>query len=183
MRTSALLATGLALATLAATAGLRVFSDDEEPADLQVYSGRHYDSEEVFDEFAEETGITVEFLVGEDAELLERIKAEGEDSPGRRLHDRRRRQPLERRRARASSQPLDSPTLDAAVPEQYRDSQDRWFGLVLRARTVVYNPDNVDPSEFDTEDTYAGLGRPEVEGPALHARHRARPTPRRWSPR
>ena len=32
-----------------------------------------------------------------------------------------------------------------SVPAEYRDSQDRWFGLALRARTVAYNPDNVDP--------------------------------------
>jgi iron(III) transport system substrate-binding protein len=59
---------------------------------------------------------------------------------------------------------LTSPALDQAVPAQYRDGQDRWFGLVLRARTVLYNPDNVQPSEFDAKDTYAGLTDPKWKG-------------------
>ena len=40
-------------------------------------------------------------------------------------------------------QPLDSPTLDEAIPAQYRDPQDRWFGLALRTRTIVYNPEAI----------------------------------------
>jgi iron(III) transport system substrate-binding protein len=34
----------------------------------------------------------------------------------------------------------------------------------MRARTITYNPDNVDPSEFDTEETYAGLADPKWKG-------------------
>jgi iron(III) transport system substrate-binding protein len=79
MRKPALLAAGLVV--LASTAGCGVFAADEETADLQVYSARHYGSEEVFETFEEETGISVDFLGGDDAELLERIKAEGSDSP------------------------------------------------------------------------------------------------------
>ena len=45
-----------------------------------MYSGRHYDVEKAFEQFEEETGIEVEFLTGNDAELRERIEAEGEDT-------------------------------------------------------------------------------------------------------
>ena len=162
MRTSALLATGLALATLAATAGCGFLGGDE-PADLQVYSARHYGSEEVFKQFTEETGITVDFLGGENAELLERIKAEGDDSPAD-VYMTVDAGNLWNASDQGLLQPLDSPTLDKAVPQQYRDSQDRWFGLVLRARTVLYNPDNVDESELDPKDTYAGLADPRWRG-------------------
>ena len=72
----------LALALGAATAGCGIFGgSDEEPGDLQVYSARHYDLEEAFAEFEEETGLKVDFLFAEDAELLKRLEAEGEDSP------------------------------------------------------------------------------------------------------
>jgi iron(III) transport system substrate-binding protein len=54
--------------------------------------------------------------------------------------------------------------MDQAVPEQYRDSEDRWAGLVLRARTVLYNPDNVSESDLDPKDTYAGLADPAWKG-------------------
>ena len=77
-RTSLLTATGLALASAAALGGCGVF---DQPADLQVYSARHYDVEDAFKEFEEQTGKSVEFIFDDDAVLLERIKAEGDDSP------------------------------------------------------------------------------------------------------
>ncbi len=162
MRASALLATGLALASLSATAGCGLFGEDE-PADLQVYSARHYGSEEVFKQFTKETGITVDFLGGENAELLERIKAEGADSPAD-VYMTVDAGNLWNAADQGLLQPLDSPTLDAAVPKQYRDSKDEWFGLVLRARTVLYNPDNVSESDLDPKDTYAGLADPKWKG-------------------
>lgn len=163
MRKSALFAGALTLATLLASTGCGVFGEDEEEADLQVYSGRHYGSEEVFEEFTEETGITVDFLFGEDVEMLERIKAEGEDSPAD-IYMTVDAGTLWNAADQGVLASVDSPALDAAIPEQYRDSEDRWFGLVRRARTVIYNPDAVDPREFDTEDTYAGLTDPKWKG-------------------
>jgi iron(III) transport system substrate-binding protein len=162
MRTSALLATGLTLAALSATAGCGLFGQDD-PADLQVYSARHYGSEEVFKEFTKETGITVDFLGGDNSELLERIKAEGDDSPAD-VYMTVDAGNLWNAAEQGVLQPVDSPVLDQAVPQQYRDSQDRWFGLVLRARTVLYNPDNVQESDLDPKDTYAGLADPKWKG-------------------
>lgn len=134
-----------------------------ESADLQVYTARHYDLEEAFDRFTEETDISVEFISGDDAELLERLKAEGEGTPADifmtvdagNLWNAARQDELAA---------LDSPTLEEAVPEDLRDPQGRWVGLAMRARTITYNPDNVDPSEFDPEETYAGLTDPKWEG-------------------
>jgi iron(III) transport system substrate-binding protein len=160
MRLSALVAAGLSTATLLATAGCGIF---DQPADLQVYSARHYGSEEVFKEFTKETGITVDFLGGENAELLERIKAEGKDSPAD-VYLTVDAGNLWNAAQQGVLAPIDSPTLDTAVPKQYRDPQNRWFGLVLRARTVLYNPDKVQPSEFDPKDTYAGLADPKWKG-------------------
>jgi iron(III) transport system substrate-binding protein len=59
-------------------------------------------------------------------------------------------------------QPLDSPTLDEAIPEQLRDPDDQWFALSLRARTVVYHPDRVAPDEVP--DSYEELADPKWEG-------------------
>jgi hypothetical protein len=47
---------------------------------LRVYRGRHYGIENAFAQFTEDTGIEVEFLTGNDAELRERIEAEGDDT-------------------------------------------------------------------------------------------------------
>jgi iron(III) transport system substrate-binding protein len=59
---------------------------------------------------------------------------------------------------------MDSTVLDTAVPKDLRDPEGRWAGLAMRARTVMYDPEAVDPSEFDPTDTYAGLGDPKWKG-------------------
>ena len=134
-----------------------------QPADLQIYSARRYDLEGAFGQFTDETGISVEFISGDDAELLERLKAEGEDSPADvfmtvdagNLWNAARQDELAA---------LDSTVLNEAVPEDLRDPEGRWYGLAMRARTVTYNPDNVDPAEFDAAETYAGLADPKWKG-------------------
>jgi iron(III) transport system substrate-binding protein len=154
----------LALALSAATAGCGIFGgSDEESGDIQVYSARHYDLEEAFGVFEEETGLEVDFLTGDDAELLQRLEAEGEGSPADLFLT------VDAGNLWAADEagvlePVRSQVLDDAVPAEYRAGDGAWYGLALRARTVVYNPDNVDPAEFDTENTYAGLGDPKWQG-------------------
>jgi iron(III) transport system substrate-binding protein len=128
----------------------------EEPADLQVYSARHYDLEEAFEDFTDEAGITVEFIYGDDAELLERLKAEGDDTPAD-IFMTVDAGNLWNAARQGEFRPIDNAALDEAVPADLRDPDGLWYGLALRARTVMYNPDNVDPAEFDTKDTYAAL--------------------------
>ncbi len=157
------LTTALGLAStlaLTATAGCGVLgSSAEEPGDIQVYSARHYELEEAFAAFEEETGLTVDFLFGDDAELRKRLEAEGERSPAD-VYMTVDAGNLWAAEEAGLLQPLDSPTLDDAVPGDYRAPDDTWFGLALRARTVLYNPDAVDPADFDAKDTYAGLTDP-----------------------
>jgi iron(III) transport system substrate-binding protein len=161
MRKAAL--TMLALALAGTTAGCGIFGSEEEPGDIQVYSARHYDLEDAFAEFEEETGLKVDFLFAEDAELLQRIEAEGEGSPADLFMT------VDAGNLWAADEagvlePVRSAALDAAVPEEYRAADGTWYGLALRARTLVYNPDAVDPSEFDAENSYAGLGDPKWKG-------------------
>ena len=158
-----LAATGMLTALAAAVSGCGALGIGAEPADLQIYTARHYDLEGAFGQFTDETGITVEFLSGDDAELLERLKSEGDETPADvfmtvdagNLWNAARQDELAA---------IDSPVLQEAVPEDLRDADGRWYGLAMRARTVTYNPDNVDPSEFDTEETYAGLADPKWRG-------------------
>ncbi|TKV28518.1 extracellular solute-binding protein [Arthrobacter sp. NamB2] len=158
MRPRPLLTAIVGLTALASTlSGCGVLGS--QSADLQIYSARHYDLEGAFGQFTEDTGITVEFISGDDAELLERLKAEGEDTPADvfmtvdagNLWNGARRGELAA---------IDSAVLDEAVPDDLRDAEGRWYGLAMRARTVTYNPEAVDPAEFDPVDTYAGLADP-----------------------
>ncbi|MFP5252511.1 MAG: extracellular solute-binding protein [Actinomycetes bacterium] len=158
----AALGAALSLGTLLSGCGFLGIGG-EEPGDIQVYSARHYDLEDAFVEFEEETGLSVDFIYGDDTELLERLKAEGDETPAD-LFVTVDAGNLWNAADQGELAPVDSDALREAIPQAYRDSQDRWFGLALRARTVAYNPGNVDPAEFDTEDTYTGLTDPKWRG-------------------
>jgi iron(III) transport system substrate-binding protein len=162
MRRLPLAATVVVLASTVTGCGFLGIGGDD-PGDIQVYSARHYDLEEAFVEYEEQTGQSVDFIYGDDAELLERLKAEGDDTPAD-IYMTVDAGNLWNAARQGELTPLESPVLDEAIPDSYKDPQDRWFGLALRARTIAYNPDNVDPSEFDTEDTYADLADPRWKG-------------------
>ena len=69
---------GTLVAALASTA-VPVFADGE----LNLYTARHYDSDIVlFEAFTEATGIEVNVIEDKAGALIERIKAEGRNSPG-----------------------------------------------------------------------------------------------------
>jgi len=141
-----------------ALAGCSLPGDDE--AVVRVYTARHYDLERAFEQFSTETGISVEFLYGTDAELRERIEAEGEDT----LADVYMTVDAGNLAAAADEgvfQPVRSDVLDGAVPRSLRDPQHRWFGLAERARTIVYDPARVDPGQLST---YEDLADPRWAG-------------------
>ena len=160
MRRTALLATGLLLATLAATTGC---GSSTSPATSRSTPRGTTTSRRPSSTSRRRPGSTVDFIYGDDAELLERLKAEGDDTPAD-VFMTVDAGNLWNAAEQGELAAVDSPGARRGRPEQYRDSQDRWFGLALRARTVAYNPDTVDPAEFDTEDTYAGLADPKWQG-------------------
>jgi iron(III) transport system substrate-binding protein len=147
------LVVGLALAAVGC-------GGDDGPV-LNVYSGRHYDVELAFERFEEETGIDVEFLTGNDAELRERIEAEGEDTEAD-VYLTVDAGNLAAAAADDLFQPLDSAMLREAIPAEYRDPDDLWFALALRYRTIVYNTDTM--AEADVPTTYAALADPQWQG-------------------
>ena len=152
MTLSCLRTAGVAVALALVASGCSAASADDEV--VRVYSARHYDLEPAFEKFADETGISVEFLYGSDAELRERIEAEGEDT----LADVYMTVDAGNLALAAESgvfAPVQSAVLEDAVPEQFRDPQGRWFGLSQRARTIVYDPEDVDPAELSTYEELA----------------------------
>lgn len=128
---------------------------------VNVYSARHYDiDDELYQEFTDETGIEVNVIEGDSDELLERITSEGEQSPadvfitvdaGR----------LWRAEEAGILQPVDSAVLEERVPDNLQHPENLWFGLTTRARVLVYNPDQVDPSELSS---YEALAEPQWQG-------------------
>jgi iron(III) transport system substrate-binding protein len=150
---------GLVLLPVVAGCGFTSSASEDGPA-VQVYSARSYGAEEAYARFEEETGIRVEFLNGNDAELRERLEAEGADSPAD-VYMTVDVANLALAAEQELLQPLQSPELEQAVPASLRDPQDRWFGLSERARVIIYDEDEVDPAELST---YAALGDPKWKG-------------------
>ena len=147
------------LTVLPVVAACGITSASEGPA-LQVYSARSYGAEEAYARFTEQTGIDVEFLNGNDAELRERLQAEGADTAAD-VYMTVDVANLALAADQGLLQPVQSAELEAAVPASLRDPQDRWFGLSERARVVIYDEDTVDPSQLST---YAALGDPRWKG-------------------
>ncbi|MBS1265537.1 MAG: putative binding protein component of ABC iron transporter [Acidimicrobiaceae bacterium] len=136
-------------------------SSDHDGETIRVYSGRHYDLERAFVQFSEQTGISVEFLTGSDAELRERIAAEGDETQADVYLT------VDAGNLAVAAQqglfaPLESSVLDAAIPATLRDPDKNWFGLTVRARTVVYHPDRVSPEELPA--SYEELAEPKWQG-------------------
>lgn len=152
-----LLLGGLLVATTATAASC---SGDEADV-LQVYSGRHYGIETAFERFTADTGIEVEFLTGNDGELRERIAAEGDETEAD-AYITVDAGNLAAAAEQGLFQSIDSPVLDAAIPAELRDPDDRWFGLTIRARTIVYSTDRMTLAEVPT--TYEELAEPQWKG-------------------
>ncbi|MEW6728718.1 MAG: Fe(3+) ABC transporter substrate-binding protein [Pseudomonadota bacterium] len=132
-----------------------------QAAEVNVYSGRGEALiKPLLDTFSKETGIKVNLVSGKDDALIERLKAEGAQSPADVLMtaDAGR---LHRAKAAGLLQAVDSPTLNAAIPAAYRDPGNQWFGLTLRARVIVYAPERVKREELST---YEDLADPRWKG-------------------
>lgn len=154
----ALWAAGLGLMSLAiASCGIvNAFSGENT---VRVYSGRHYDLEEAFQDYADETGVDVEFLFGGDAELRERLDTEGDDT----LADvfmTVDAANLELAASEGLLQPMDSDVLEE-LPANVVHPERLWVGLSKRVRTIMYHPDRVDRSELST---YEDLADPRWAG-------------------
>ena len=130
-------------------------------AEVNIYSARHYDTDQaMYDDFTAATGIEVNIIEGEADQLIERIKAEGQNSPADVLItvDAGR---LWRAEEAGVLGPVESDVLDAKVPEQLRHPDGLWFGLSERLRGIVYAKDRVDPAEITL---YEVLADPSFEG-------------------
>ncbi len=130
-------------------------------AELNLYSSRHYDTDlSLYENFTKATGIKVNLIEGSADELIERIRAEGAQSPadilitvdGGRLY---------RAVEAGIFQPVDSAVLAERIPAKYRHPDNLWFGLTSRVRVIVYDRDRGLPEGLDD---YEDLADPRWKG-------------------
>ncbi|HEU5467898.1 MAG TPA: extracellular solute-binding protein [Steroidobacteraceae bacterium] len=122
---------------------------------LVVYTARKYQLvEQLFQEYGRERGIDVKSVTDDGAPLIQRLRAEGANSPAD-VFISVDAGDLWRATQAGLLQPVESQMLEAAIPAHLRDPQGHWFGLAVRARTIAYSTERVKPSELST---YAALG-------------------------
>lgn len=148
----------LILAALAGLAGQPAPASAAE--EVVIYSARHYGHEPAFDAFTKATGIQIKMLNGDAGQIFERLKAEADKTPADVLLTVDAGNLWNAARAGLLA-PVTSPELDRNVPAHLRDPELRWFGLTVRARTIMYNPKKVTPAELST---YEALGDPKWKG-------------------
>lgn len=133
--------------------GAGLAAGDEE---VVLYTARHYGQEPVFEAFTKQTGISIKIFNGSPSELFERLQAEGAKTPADVLLSVDAGDLWNAARAGLFAR-IDSAELQTNIPAHLRDAQHRWFGLTLRARTIMYNTRKVKPEELST---YEALGDP-----------------------
>jgi iron(III) transport system substrate-binding protein len=148
----------LLLAALAGLAGQPALAGAAE--EVVIYSARHYGQEPAFDAFTRATGIQIKMLNGDAGQIFERLKAEGDKTPADLLLTVDAGNLWNAARAGLLA-PVASAELSRNIPAHLRDPEHRWFGLTLRARTIMYNPKKVTPAELST---YEALGDPKWKG-------------------
>lgn len=132
-----------------------------DSAELAVYSARNEQLiKPVFDRYTAETGVPIRFVTDDAGPLIERLAAEGANSPADILMTVDAGE-LWHAAERGLLQPVDSAVLAANIPEAYRDPANRWFGFSIRARTLVYSTERVKPEELST---YEALAEPQWKG-------------------
>ncbi len=107
-----------------------------------------------------ETGARIQFITDKEGPLLERLKAEGEQTPAD-LFITVNAGNLWWAANEGLLKPVNSKILQGNVPAHLRDPENRWFGLSVRARTLVYNTKKVKPSDLST---YEDLGSAKWKG-------------------
>ena len=116
--------------------------------EVNVYSYRKPQLiDPLFEAFTQQTGIRVNSVFAKKG-LLQRLKSEGRNSPADLVFTTDIGRLTDIQRA-GLTQSVDSPTLRAAVPANYREPQGHWFGLTARARIIVASKDRVTPGEIE----------------------------------
>ncbi|MEO5354458.1 MAG: extracellular solute-binding protein [Magnetococcus sp. XQGC-1] len=129
--------------------------------EVVIYSARKEQLlKPLLDAYQKKTGTVARYLTDSEGPLLARLQAEGAATPadllitvdaGNLWH--------------AAEQgvlaPVQSSVLTANIPERLRDPDNRWFGLSVRARTIVYSTARV---PLNTLSSYEALAEPQWKG-------------------
>ncbi|UPQ87592.1 Fe(3+) ABC transporter substrate-binding protein [Vibrio sinaloensis] len=129
--------------------------------EVNVYSYRQpFLVEPMFNEFTKETGIKVNVKFAKSG-IAEKLVQEGEYSPADVILtvDISR---LSELTEKGLVQAVNSDVLEQNIPAQYQDTDNEWFALTTRTRSVYSSRDRV--GRLGEDFTYADLAKPEFKG-------------------
>lgn len=131
------------------------------PGEVVVYSARIEQLiKPMFDAFTAKTGVTVKYFTASEAELYERLKAEGANTPTDVLMTVDAGNLWLAQQA-GLLQGFASSAIEKNIPAHLRAEGNAWVGLSVRARAIAYSTERVKPSELST---YEALGDPRWRG-------------------
>ena len=106
--------------------------------EVNLYTARHYDSDAaLYDAFTAATGIAVNVVEGKAGALIERIAAEGANSPADVFMTADAGNLMEAA-GRGLLQPVSSPVLERRIPAHLRHGDGLWFAFTKRARLIMF---------------------------------------------
>ncbi|MDX1251312.1 MAG: Fe(3+) ABC transporter substrate-binding protein [Gammaproteobacteria bacterium] len=148
--------------TLTAIAWLSLLPAAAQAAEeLVVYSARIEKLiKPLLDTYKKETGTSIKLLTGKEGPLLERLKAEGARTPADVLITVDAGNLWQAGQSGLLAK-IDSKILNDNVPAHLRDPDGQWYGVSIRARTIVYNTKKVKPADLST---YEALGEAKWKG-------------------
>jgi iron(III) transport system substrate-binding protein len=139
--------------------GLTVLSATAEEKVLNLYSARHYQTDEaLYANFTKQTGIAINRIEAKEDELLERIRNEGAASPADVFIT------VDAARLAKADElglfaPVKSKLLAERIPAHLRS--DDWFAFSTRARVIIYNQEAIKAEDVQN---YEDLAKPALKG-------------------
>lgn len=153
------------VAAAAIAAAVVPFGAQAQEKVLNLYSARHYQTDEaLYANFTKATGIRINRVDADDAGILARLQSEGAASPADviLLVDAAR---LWKAEVDGLFQPVKSTVLEQRIPATLRGKDvgagSQWFGFSTRARVLVHDKTSVKREDIDT---YEELADPKHKG-------------------
>lgn len=123
--------------------------------EVVVYTARNEQLiKPLFDAYTKETGVDIKFITDKEGPLMARLKAEGANTSADLLITVDAGN-LWQAAQEGLLRPTSSAVLSKNIPAHLRDPDNQWFGLSVRARTIVYNKNKIHPKELSTYENLA----------------------------
>ena len=128
---------------------------------VTVYSARNEQLlKPILDRYSKESGTEIKLLTANEGALLARLNAEGASTPADVLITVDAGN-LWLAAQQGQLRAMNSAVLQKNIPAHLRDPDNQWFGLSVRARTIVYSKSAVRASELSS---YEDLAQPKWKG-------------------